>query len=525
MLNFAGSYEAPRDEQQLMDLLPSWEWRIFGGFLYKITTKDDDDDDDDLGIVVPFRPNVAQTTFLRDLHYRNIILKARQLGFSTLIEIMALDHALFNADQEVVVIAHTKDAATKLYRKKVCFAYDNLPEAIRAMIPTLERTQTQMVFANGSSIEVTSSARGGTPHFLHISEMGKIAAKLPEKATEITTGSLQGVPQTGRVFIESTAEGYAGEFYDLSRRAEAKATAQVALKPNDYKFHFFPWWKDEGYRLDPAGVIISAKDHEYFDTVEAEMGCAIDLDQRSWYISKRENDFATNPDLMWREYPSTPKECWQASTEGKYYAQALAIARREHRIGQYPLIRHVPVHTFWDIGASDDTAIWLMQRIGAMNRWVRFRESIAESYLSDILWLESQGCVWGSHFLPHDASHKEKGIERITSPVSRLREIRPSWDWQIIPRVQTIQHGIELVRLDFSTYEFDEEGCKEGIQHIEAYSREWNKRLQAWGDEPRHDEHSHAADAFRQKAQAMEPEGLKKKKQRRQRRRTSGMAA
>jgi hypothetical protein len=126
---------------------------------------------------------------------------------------------LFNRDQEVVVIAHTKEAATKMYRKKVCFAYDNLPEGIRRLFPIAERTQTQLVFENGSSIEVTSSARGGTPHFLHISEMGKIAAKYPERAIEITTGSLQGVPKNGLVFIESTAEGKAGAFYDLSRRA------------------------------------------------------------------------------------------------------------------------------------------------------------------------------------------------------------------------------------------------------------------------------------------------------------------
>lgn len=498
----------PESQEELMLAIGSWEWRIFSGALYKITTKGDDEADDIPEIAVPFRPNASQRMLLGQLNNRNIILKARQMGFSTLIEIMALDHALFNNDQEVVVIAHTKDAATKLYRKKVCFAYDNMPAAIRACFPVKERSQTQMVFENGSSIEVTSSARGGTPHFLHISEMGKIAAKYPDKAVEITTGSLQGVPKNGLVFIESTAEGKAGAFYDMSRRAQAMQEAKVALKPTDYRFHFFAWWSDVGYRLDPKGVRISAKEHEYFDKVEAQMGCMIDLDQRAWYINKRDNDFSSTPDLMWREYPSTPDECWQASNEGKYYAVAVSVARQQGRIGNFPLLRHVPVNSFWDLGATDSTAIWLHQEIGGRDRWVRFHEASGKGYLHFILWMESMGCVWGRHYLPHDAEQTRQGVEATTSAISQLRSIRPSWDWIIVDRVQRVQHGIDLCRLEFPQYEFDEEGTKEGLAHVEAYSRGWNNTLQWWADEPRHDEHSHCCDALRQKAQGYIPIGL-----------------
>lgn len=503
----ASEHFIPENSDELTRALESWEWRIFSGALYKITTKGDDEADDVPDIAVPFRPNPAQRLLLADLNNRNIILKARQMGFSTLIEIMALDHALFNRDQEVVVIAHTKEAATKLYRKKVCFAYDNLPPAIRSCFPLKERNQTQMVFANGSSIEVTSSARGGTPHFLHISEMGKIAAKYPDKAVEITTGSLQGVPKTGLVFIESTAEGKNGAFYDMSRRAEAQKHANVNLKPTDYRFHFFAWWSDSGYRLDPTGIHISAKEHAYFDKVEDQMGVAIDLDQRAWYVSKRDNDFSSTPDLMWREYPSTPDECWQASNEGKYYAVAVTKARQEGRIGRYPMLRHVPVNSFWDLGATDSTAVWLHQEIGGMDRWVKFHEASGQGYLYFILWMEAQGCVWGRHYLPHDAEQKRQGINATTDAVSQMRLIRPSWDWSVVPRVASVQHGIDITKLEFPRYEFDEEGTKEGIAHLEAYSRGWNNTLQWWADEPRHDEHSHCADAFRQKAQGYIPIG------------------
>lgn len=502
----------PQTNEELLVALGSWRWRILSGQLYKITTKGDDEDDSLPEIAVPFIPNHAQRLLLENLHYRNVIPKARQLGFSTLIEIMALDQALFNADQEVVVIAHTATAATKLYRKKVCFAYDNLPEFVRALVPTVERTQTQLVFENGSSIEVTSSARGGTPHFLHISEMGKIAAKYPDKAVEITTGSLQGVPKSGLVFIESTAEGQGGAFHAICDRAEKRKATEESdpLTPLEYRFHFFPWWIQPEYRLgeeERARIKISAREHAYFDEVEGKMDCEIDLGQRAWYISKRDTDFADTPDLMWREYPSTPAECWQASTEGKYYAAAMAIVRRDGRICKLPYLPHIPVNSFWDLGASDDTAIWLHQDVEGWDHWIRFHEASGAGYLHFLTWMESFGFIWGKHYLPHDADQKRQQRQdrpddfALASPVMILRDMRPSWDWQVVPRVRNIQHGIDLTRQALSRAKFDEDWCKEGIVHIESYSREWNTRLQIWHDHPRHDDHSHAADALRQHAQ------------------------
>lgn len=525
VINITPTFE-PQTQAEFLACLASWEWRIYSGKLYKITTKGDDAPDDEPEVAVNFIPNTSQRELLANLHYRNIVLKARQMGFSTLIEILALDHALFNKDQEVVVIAHTKDAATKLYRKKVCFAYDNLPAFVRDLVPTVERNQSQMVFTNGSSIEVSTSARGGTPHFLHISEMGKIAAKRPDLATEITTGSLQGVPKSGLVFIESTAEGQSGAFYDMSMRAQRLKLEKVELKQTDYRFHFFPWFKDPSYRIDPRGVRISPKEHEYFDTVEGLTGAVIDLDQRAWYISKRDNDFISTPEHMWREYPSTEDECWQSSNEGKYYAKVLARARRDGRVTVVPLLRHVPVNTFWDVGATDHTACWLHQRVGIQDRWVGYREAQDEGYLPMILWLEGLQCVLGGNYVPHDADHKVKGIESTASAVYQLRQVRPTWTWHVVDRISNVQHGIDLCRADFDNYWFDAEACKDGLARLENYSREWNTRLNCWGNIPRHDDNSHGADAFRQKAQGYRPGNVNDAPREKKKHRTrSGMTA
>jgi hypothetical protein len=109
-------------EAKLQQMLADPMWRISN--LYKIIVKGTDEDE---GLVLQFKPNRAQRRFIERLHHRNIILKARQLGFTTLIAIVWLDHALFNANSRCGIIAHDREAAKVIFRDKVKFAYDNLP--------------------------------------------------------------------------------------------------------------------------------------------------------------------------------------------------------------------------------------------------------------------------------------------------------------------------------------------------------------------------------------------------------------
>src|ERR1700760_3419020 len=97
-------------------------WRLDN--LYWITDKS--------GTRVPFRLNWAQAGLLEDQHYLNIVLKARQLGFTTFIQLYILDSCVFYRDTRAGVIAHTLDDAKAIFRDKVKFPYDNLPDGIRA---------------------------------------------------------------------------------------------------------------------------------------------------------------------------------------------------------------------------------------------------------------------------------------------------------------------------------------------------------------------------------------------------------
>jgi hypothetical protein len=279
-------------------------WRICSGKLYKIIVKGSDDDDD--GLVVPFVPNRAQRRLIARLHNRNLILKARQLGFTTLACILWLDTALFaKSPIRCGIIAQDKEAAEVIFRDKVKFGYRNLPPMLLEMFPLARDSANELLFAhNGASIRVATSMRSGTIHRLHISEYGKICAKYPDKAQEVKTGSLPAVPTSGIVIIESTAEGREGDFFDKTERAKALAEKRAALGPKDFRFHFFPWWEAPEYELDPSNVHFTEADNRYFFEVEAKIKRKISPAKRAWYVATREGDFGGEAPLMWQEYPS-----------------------------------------------------------------------------------------------------------------------------------------------------------------------------------------------------------------------------
>jgi hypothetical protein len=163
-------------------------WRINN--LYICQTKE--------GQRIPFRLNWAQAELLENLHECSLILKARQLGFTTFIQLFMLDACLFNSNIRVGTIAHRLDDARVIFRDKVKFPYDHLPEMLKAARPIIRDCADELVFANNSGIRVSTSMRSGTLQYLHISEYGQLCAKFPEKAREVRTGALNTV-QAGQV--------------------------------------------------------------------------------------------------------------------------------------------------------------------------------------------------------------------------------------------------------------------------------------------------------------------------------------
>jgi len=217
---------------QHLALLRDKLWRL--NHIYWITDKS--------GKPIRFNMTPEQLVYFENMHTRNIILKARQLGFTTEVCIIQLDAALFES-AKCALIAHTLVDAKRLFREKVKYAYDKLPAEIKAANPASNDSAGELVFKKGGSIYISTSFRGGTLRYLHLSEFGKICAKYPDKAREIVTGAFEAVSSECFTTIESTAEGRAGYFYDYCQSAEKAKIQAKLLSPLDWKFFFFPGGK------------------------------------------------------------------------------------------------------------------------------------------------------------------------------------------------------------------------------------------------------------------------------------------
>ena len=498
----------PTDAETLARCLADPYWRVFSGCLYKIMIKGDGDEETQDVSVMPFKPNAAQEKFVNRLWHRNVILKARQLGFTTLIAILWLDHALFNADQRCGIIAQDREAAEVIFRDKVKFAYENLPEQIRERFPLGRDSASELLFAhNNSSIRVATSMRSGTIHRLHISEFGKICAKFPNKAKEVMTGSIPAVPSNGILVIESTAEGRDGSFFKICQTAQANFAQRKKLNFRDYRFHFYAWWQEPKYRMDSSMVSISPEQHEYFDEVETiverDMGITvkIDVDQRAWYVATIEADFEGADDRMWQEYPSYPAEAFQVSTDGNYYAKDMALLRKRGGITNVPEL-DMPVNTFWDIGNSDGCAIWFHQDSNGQDRFLDYYEAHGETLKHYVAKLREKGYVFDTHYLPHDATH-ERLSDFNKSTLQMLQDLMPGERFVVVPRISYLMDGIQQTRACMRNYYFDQTNCKLGIDRLDGYKKRWNNTESRYVDQPdKSNGCSEGADALRQHAQA-----------------------
>ncbi|HHH1924202.1 TPA: terminase [Yersinia enterocolitica] len=294
-------------------------WRLNN--LYKIVNED--------GQLVTFRMRPAQRELFKNMHYRNIILKARQLGFSTGIDIYLLDQALFNNNLSCGIIAQDLPAAGEIFSTKISIPFDNLPPWLRATFQISTRREGanggHIEFAHGSKIRVSTSFRSGTVQRLHISEHGKICAKYPAKAKEVRTGTLNAIKDGCIVFIESTAEGVGGDFHTMSTRAMDLGQLNLPLTAQDYKFHFFAWWQDPKYQapVPDGGLRLSKYHQEYFAAVEQTMNITLLDEQKQWYIRKE----IEQQEEMKQEFPSTPSEAFL--TSGRRVFAAINVMKAE----------------------------------------------------------------------------------------------------------------------------------------------------------------------------------------------------
>jgi hypothetical protein len=481
--------------EEVLKLLRDRWWRLSN--LYWVQ--------DELGRAVRFVPNDAQTELWDELHNNNLILKARQLGFSSFVAIFILDTCLFRAGTAAGIIDFTiDDARGKL--SKIKFAYERLPAEIKASLPIVKDNAHEVEWAHGSKVTVGTSHRGGTLQILHVSEYGKIAARAPDKSREIRTGAFGTVHKGAMIFVESTAEGAAGDYHEMVKTAQALKEQGRPLANQDFKLHFFPWWRHTGYVDDPARVVISQEMGEYFYKLRAEHGIHLTPEQMAWYAAKSR---LVGPDDMLREYPSYPDEAFFAAIQGAYFSTQMTKAREHGRIGKVPLDPSRPVNTFWDIGVDDNTAIWFHQHRGNVHHFIAYYENSGEGvdhYARKLREFASErGYTYGTHYGPHDLDNSQWVLPGAQSAVEVARNL--GVPFRVVPRIPSKSSAIEAARTMVAQSWFDEALCSRGLACLDNYRKEWDEKRATFKSEPLHDWASHGADAYMTGACGFTPAG------------------
>lgn len=192
---------------------------------------------------------------------------------------------------------------------------------------------------------------------------------------------------------------------------------------------------------------------------------------------------------------------------GAIFAQEIKKVILEERRGNVPYDSSRPVHTFWDLGHSDHTAIWFVQQVGMEYNLINYYQNHLQKIGHYLEYLQSCKYVYGKHYIPHDGDAEtlaSRSIKKIMLDAYPKGVI-------VVPRVPRKVIGINAARIVFDLCNFDEVLTADGWQCLTRYCYKINEKTGKYSQEPDHNEHSHGADAFLCFAQSLKSETASKK--------------
>ncbi|MEK7578872.1 MAG: hypothetical protein AAB456_04165 [Patescibacteria group bacterium] len=295
-------------KKEIKNRLGDKDWRINHQYVIKSKNKE----------LIQFKRNKTQEHFNKNKHSRNIILKSRQLGFSTFEAIDMLDDVLFTPNFDGLMIGQDLETAKDIFSNKIDLAWRNFDLKELYEVNTDTARQLKFGFGDGSfsSIVVDSSGRSGTFHRVHITEFAKVCKDYPDKAREIIEGTLPAVPMDGRIDIESTAAGSEGAFYDIFWEAWERGEPK---QPTHYKAHFYNWrWDKEEiekitdyqyqeFKTDPDFIYFKEYQNEFN---KDKKGLALMSNHELTYYYLKWLSLKKDWHSLKKEYPTTPFEAF-----------------------------------------------------------------------------------------------------------------------------------------------------------------------------------------------------------------------
>jgi len=190
-------------------------------------------------------------------------------------------------------------------------------------------------------------------------------------------------------------------------------------------------------------------------------------------------------------------ECRYA-LEGAIYAKEIREAQEQGRITDVRYDPTKPVNVYFDLGWADNTSVWFAQHVAGECRFIDFIEDSQRPFNDYLKELQNRNYVYGTVWLPHDAEAKSLGTGRSVQEIA----LSAGWRVRIVPRL-SVADGINAVRTLFPSFWFDRNKTADGLQSLRYYRYDVDADGQR-SRNPCHDNASHAADALRYVAVAMQ---------------------
>lgn len=287
-----------------------------------------------------------------------------------------------------------------------------------------------------------------------------------------TVESIKSYEGLDRAWVEE-AQTVRKKSWQILRPTIRKTASEIWVSMNpeledDYSYQDFVAHPPEGSFV----VEMNWRDNPWFPEV---------LEQERLECKERDPDSYDN---IWEGVP-------RRTVEGAIFANEIDKVYADKRIRPVPYDPLLKVHTVWDLGWNDSMSIIFAQRQGGEVRVIDFIEDSHKTLADYVGLIEKKPYRWGDDWIPHDGNAKNIQTGKSAKEMLQAMNRRP----RIVEDIG-VEPGIKAARMMFPRVYFDEAKTGVLVNHLKRYKRQINQTTEE-PNQPLHDEHSHAADAFR----------------------------
>lgn len=396
-----------------------------------------------------YKPRLQQKEIhkaVRDYRF-NVVVAHRRMG-KTVSAINQLIHSALKCPLKKPRFAYIAPSYTQAKR----IAWDYLLEYTRPLMPHINNQELSISFQN---------------------------RKINLYGADGTGDSLRGIYLDGCI-IDEIANINPSMFYDIIRPALTDRKGWCMFIGTPKGSNHFKDLRDRAYEKQEGWNLLEfkASDTNLIDEDELRMA---------------RNEMGEN------KYHQEFECSFDSAIEGAYYGNIINDLQKKNHIREIAHEESTHKWTAWDLGMGDSTSIWVVEVIGGEVRIMDFYENHGESLDHYVGWIKDNGYHNYTHILPHDVRVRELGTGK-----SRLELLESAGMNIEVCKMISTDDGIQAVRRLLSNCYFNKEKTTYGLNCLKNYRRQYNEKLDVYNDKPLHDWCSHAADAFRYLAVALD---------------------